>query len=548
MLACGPHGIRAAALSVTSLRRHRGLALAILLMALALVLRQSQERVDYTHTVLPNFDSFVFAAMADNPRVFTVAPWGYRLLHPSIVGALPPRFMVRAFRGLSFGSLALCGGLLFLFLRRLGHGEAAALLGVAAFAASGPVAEAVRVPFLGEPLLVALKLAFVVALEAGASLPVLALPLALGAFAKESVLFFPPLVFLARRGRDGNARAASAALLCALPAALVILAVRYVWTPYMAVPRAPMDVEMARAAWRELAQTWRPTGEALLLGGILPLALLGALRRQARPYLLRYGYVAAAMIAASLTAWVNVPSARAVPLFAANTLRILIYALPFLIPLVLMALDRVWPHMSEPAPVSPPRRRWPGRAAAAATAALVLAPVVALDPYRRAPLHESRDGPLVRATCQETLRVARRLARGETVTFDPAVQKFAWGVYDAAEQNRMRWFLRKGWGAMAHYGTGDIVMHEAQAGLLVPVLSPRDIEVRLTLESPQERRLQAFVNGAPAGSLPAGPQAAESALRIPAGRLFRGDNLLLLAAGVDASGVRLRRLTLRPAD
>ena len=204
--------------------------------------------------------------------------------------------------------------------------------------------------------------------------------------------------------------------------------------------------------------------------------------------------------------------------------------------------------MTEPSPAPPSRRLWPALAAGAATAALVLAPVVALDPYRRAPLHESRDGPLVRVTCQETLRVARRLSRGESVTFDPAVQHFAWGVDDAGEQNRMRWFLRKGWGAMAHYGTGDIVMHEAQAGLLVPVLTPRDVEVRLTLESPQERRLQAFVNGVPAGSVAAGPHAAESALRIPAGRLFRGDNLLLLAAGVERGGVRLRRLTLAPAD
>lgn len=537
---------REPALGLNSARRHRGLLLAVLMTAAVVFARHHQGRIDYWHAQLPNFDSYVFAAMSENPAFFTVAPWGYRLLHPFLVSTLPARFMVRGFEGLCFASLSLAGGLLFLFLRRLGHGELASLLGVFAFALSGPVAESVRVPFLGEPAAVLLQIAFVVALEAGAGPSVLALLLALFTYAKESVLLLAPLVFLVRRHREGNARALRSALLAAVPATLALLALRHVWTPYVHIPRPPLDGHLVRSALEVLRGTWRETAVALALGGITPLAILGALRRKARPYLARYGYMAVVMPAVSLTAWVNVPSAEPVPLFSVNTLRILIYALPFLIPLALVALDRVWPHMAAP---PPPGRR--GRAlevaAAAAALALALVPVVALDRYRRAPLYETRDGPLVRTTAQETLRAARRLQRGETVSFDPAVQRFAWGAFDAAEASRMRWFLRGGWGALAHYGTGDVVMHEAQAGLLVPCLSPRDLEVALTLEAPDQRRLRAFVNGQPVGTLPAAPAPVETALRVPAALLFRGDNVLTLAGeGGPDGGVRLRRFTLRP--
>ncbi|HET8644745.1 MAG TPA: hypothetical protein VFO85_04600, partial [Vicinamibacteria bacterium] len=433
------------------------------------------------------------------------------------------------------------------FLRRLGHGEAPALLAVLAFAASEPVAEAVRVPFLGEPVALALKLGFVVALEAGAGVPVLGLLLALVAYAKESALYLLPLVFLVRQPREGSRGALRAALLAGAAPALVMLGTRFVWTPYLHPPRPVWNLELLRAAWDVFRETWRPTVEALLLHGLLPLALLGALRRRARPYLARYGYAAALFVAVSLAAWLNVPSARPVPLFSANTLRILIYALPFLLPLALIALDRVWPHMGEPAPPGRPRRL-PNLLAAAAALVLALVPVFALDPYRRAPLHETRDGPMLRATTQETLRTARRLSRGETVTFDPALQHFAWGVDGAAEAHRMRWFLRRGWGPLPHYGTGDVVMQEAEATLLLPCLVPRELQVELTLEAPAERRLRAFVNGAPVGLLVAGPGGTPTALRLPAALLYRGDNVLTLAAGGgEWAGVTLRRVALGPA-
>jgi hypothetical protein len=529
-----------------SVQRHRGLMLAVLLTAAVVSLRYRQQRVDYWHAHLPTFDSYVFATMSENPAFFTVAPWGYRLLHPWLVSTLPGRFMVRGFQWVSFGALVACGGLLFLFLRRLGNGEVPSLLAVLAFAASGPVAECVRDPFLGDPVAVATQLAFIVALDAGASVPVLGLMLAVAAFAKESVLLLLPAVFLVRRSREGARRALASTLLAGLPAAAIMLGLRFVWTPYVHIPQPRLDLELARSALAVLRETWRPTAEALLLGGILPLAVLGAFRRRARPYLARYGYLALLMIAVSLTAWVNIPSPRAVPLFSANTLRVMLYAAPFLLPLALIALDRVWPHLGEPAPPRP-TPRWLDAACVAASLALVLLPVLALDRYRRAPLYETRDGPLVRATAQETLRTARRLQRGEAVMFDPAVQRFAWGAFDAAEFGRMRWFLRGGWGALAHYGTGQVVMHDAQAALLLPVLVPRDVDVVLALEAPEQRRLRAFVNGQPVALLVAGPGLVTTTLPVPAAALYRGDNVLTLSADGPQAGVRLRRYLLRPA-
>ena len=49
-----------------------------------LAFRAYQDRdVFYDRFNLPAFDGHVYAAMSEEPRVFTVAPWGYRLLTPS---------------------------------------------------------------------------------------------------------------------------------------------------------------------------------------------------------------------------------------------------------------------------------------------------------------------------------------------------------------------------------------------------------------------------------------------------------------------------------
>src|SRR6185436_9290168 len=166
--------------------------------------------------------------------------------------------------------------------------------------------------------------------------------------------------------------------------------------------------------------------------------------------------------------------------------------------------------------------------------------------YRRVDLRGTRDGPLVLALCRESLQAAQRLDRGREVVLDAERTGFQWGVSPAEEMGRMRWFLREGWGPLAHYGVGEVVMQEAKASLLVPSLRPRDLEATFRLEAPALRRVEVLVNGRSLGQQAVGPSGAEAGLRLPADALFRGDNVLTLSAP-DGPGVRFRSLAVRPA-
>src|SRR5262249_52875448 len=154
--------------------------------------------------------------------------------------------------------------------------------------------------------------------------------------------------------------------------------------------------------------------------------------------------------------------------------RILVYAVPLLVPLVLIALDRLAPHLGPPPP-SP--REGAQLLPALAALAVIVAPFLLLDRYRRVDLQSTRDGPLVLAVCRESWRTAARLDAGEEVAFDPASRRFAWGESDPGQLGRMRWLLREGWGERAHYGTGEVVMHAPAATLLLPVLTPADLDL-----------------------------------------------------------------------
>jgi hypothetical protein len=528
----------------TWLRRQRGLLLALALTAMVVgVRRQFSPRFDRFD--LPAFDPYVYVAMAENPRFFTVAPWGYRVLGPALAAALPGMSVVKALTAVTLASLVASGALLFLFLRRLGHREAAALLAVVAFAATGPVGAALEAPFLGDPLALALAVGFLLAVEAQAPLAVLVLLAVLGALAKEVVILFVPLVYLARRPRDGPARAVAAALAVALPAVLTGLLLRAWWTSHIETPSPALDVELVRRGWQRLRVAWPATWPGALLGGILPLALLGALRPAGRAYLARYGYLAAALVALPFLAWVNIPGARAVPLFGGNAVRLLLYALPLLLPLALLALDRVWPHRV-PAPPPWPAPRWVPPAAAVAALAAALSPL-ALDRYRRVPLHQVRDGPLVLATCRQTLATAAAVERGETVTFEPARHQFVWHVSDIHGLNRMRWYLKEGWGPAPHYGTGDVVLRAARGDILLPCLRPRPLALVLSADAAREELVDVFVNDRPVGQVLVGPDGRPATLRVPATMLVRGDNRLTLAAAQPGT-VRLRALTFARLD
>jgi hypothetical protein len=230
--------------------------------------------------------------------------------------------------------------------------------------------------------------------------------------------------------------------------------------------------------------------------------------------------------------------------FAADVTRLLLYALPLL---VAFGLAAVFPLAATPE--APPSGRAGSASASVAGAVLTVAVVVAaplaLDRYRRADLRGARDGPLVLAVCRESYRMAQRLGAGRSVAFDAETTGYEWGVTPPEGMPRMRWFLREGWGPRAHYGRGDIVMQDVQASVLIPALRPQALEAALRLDAPSSRRLELLVNGRSLGDRVVDPGGGEVDVRLEAGALFRGDNVLTLSA--DMPGLHLRSLTLRPA-
>jgi hypothetical protein len=507
--------------------------------------RQRDPHVAYGRFVLPGFDAYVYVAMAERPAVFTVAPWGHRILVPAVVHAMGFRNVVRGFRMLSLSALVASGGLLFLFLRRRGHADGAALLGVALFGLTPQVARVVETPFFLEPVGILLVISFLLAIESGAGWGTIALVATLTTLAKDGVIVLSlvPALVLAR-WRAGRSVALVSALAAAVPAAVLTPALRWWWTPHIPVVAAPWDLDLLRAALATLRGVWAPTALAALVGGLTPLAALGALLPAGREHVRRYGISLGLLFAMAFLGWLKVPSREPVPLFGANFERLLIYSVPLMLPLALAALGRLAPHLApKPAPVSGASR---GQAIPAlATLAVVLTTFALLDRYRRVDLQGSRDGPLVLSVCRETWRTAARLAAGDEVVFDPQTRRFAWGESDPAQLGRMRWFLRDGWGGRAHYGTNEVVMHAAEATVLLPLLSPVDTELRLRMMSPLPETLALSVNGQPLGSWHSDTTAPEQVFRVPARLLFRGDNVVTVASPERGGGSRLREMRYR---
>lgn len=521
----------------------RGALLALVLAAGLVAWRQG--RLDrpgsYDRYTLPAYDAYAYVAMAERPAVFTVAPWGYRVLTPLAARALSPRDVVRGFRGLTLAGLALSGAALYAFLRRLGHGPDLALAGVAFLCLCGATGEVVGYPFLVEPLALLLQVVFLLAVETGAGAGVLALVSALAASNKELQLLLLPVVFTARASRDGVRTAVLKTAASAAGALATIAVLRFFWAPVASLPRLP-----AADTWRPiLGALWTLRGEVLaglLLSGLLPLALAGAFLPRSRTYLRRYGLVAAVMLAFPFAAFLNVGEARPPVLFGKNTDRLLLFAVPVLLPFALHAIEAVLRRpLVEPRPATGPSLRW-SRAGWIATAVLVLALGLGLDRYRREDLRGSRDGPLLLAFARESLRVAGRLERGGDVVFEPASMRYRWGVDHPSEMARMRWFLRDGWGDLPHYAEGDARTEAAEATVTVPCLRPRPLAVELVLDAPRPSPVGARMNETLLGSRLVGPGATPLAWDVPAEALFRGDNRLTL---VLADAVTLRRVAWR---
>src|SRR5262245_10912802 len=480
-------------------------------------------------------------AMADAPSVFTLPPWGWRVLTPWLVHVLPLPAS-RGFPWVGYVFLTLSGGLLFLFLRRLGCGPLASLLGVAAFAFSPSVEASVAYPFLAEPLTLFLVMALLLCLEVGCGAGPLALVLTLGALSKEIVLLLLPVVFFARRDRDGDARALTTTLVAGARAVLATVLMRHVWAPARAAPlTAGMDAFWL-ALWRLIASApeW---GRVALVGGITPLAILGALRGPGRLLLRRYGYALAVTWALPFAASVYTGDASA-PLFLDDIPRLLLFALPLTLALALVALDASVAHLE------PPGARFAyGMRAALATGLAGLAlgalPAFALDPYRRADLSGPRDGRLVLTFCRESLAEAGRLEQGRLLDYDPERRSFVPRKTFPELMGRMRWFLRDGWGKDAPYDEGPVIAEAATAALILPCLWPEDLNSTLSLRAPRDTPVRVALNGRVIAELQARPQLDRLRVLFPGGLLFRGDNEVRLLA--DQPGVQLVALRVRAA-
>src|SRR5262249_5341532 len=303
----------------------------------------------------------------------TVAPWGHRILVPWIASVLPGGPSV-AFPVLTVASFALAGLLLFVFLRRLGARAWAAALGTAAFLLSPPVGELIAAPFLVEPLACALLLALLVALETELGLAALILIAILGVWAKEALVLFLPVAYLARRKSAPHAAPAAALVLVAAGAAALLL--RIVWTPAITTPWRDLGPGRFRLIVASLGSEPRRWLGVLAVGGLAPLAIAGSVRPVARPYLRRYGWIFVATLAQPLLA------PYAIHQVVGEMNRYLVYAAPALVPLGLAALDRVVPVFDVPVLPRPVPRALPRVAAVLAVLALVL-PLAVVDRYRR---------------------------------------------------------------------------------------------------------------------------------------------------------------------
>lgn len=518
-----------------------------MLVAAAATLYQ-QRRFSDPHIVfdrfnLPGFDTYVYMAMAERPGVFSVAPWGYRVLTPWLAHLLPAG-PVKAFRQVTLGGLFVAGVLLFCFFRRLGHGTLPALIALAAFGFSGAAGEPVRHPFLAEPVCIALMAGLLAALASSAGTGLLALILVSGALAKEIFILFLPGVFFAWRPELGTSRALASTALAGLPAILATLILRLGWMPGAGGDPGLPGLGTLGQALHTIVNAFQHWWPPMLLGGLTPLAALGALLPAARPYLVRYGYFVVLGFALPLGAAVYTGEGEPVQFFHRDVPRLILYALPVTLPLALLALERLWPRLGLTAANRPPRRLAEASAGLGA-AALALLPLLVLDPYRRIDLTGRRSGPYVLGLCRGTLRTASRLEAGQTITWDSESRTFTPGVDHPGQMDRMRWFLWEGWGSEAYFGTGDFMMQGERASILVPALQPRDIELILAADAPAAATLRALLNGVVVGQLSVGREPREERLWLPAALLFRGDNLLSFVPVTKGLPPGLRLLALR---
>ena len=81
--------------------------------------------------------------------------------------------------------------------------------------------------------------------------------------------------------------------------------------------------------------------------------------------------------------------------------------------------------------------------------------------------------------------------------------------------DRMRWFLREGWGNMPEYVTDEALMQSDRATLVLPCYTPAPIELTLAMSAAHEIPVRVAVNGQALGAGTVGTQRTRLRFLIP---------------------------------
>ena len=473
--------------------------------------------------VLPAFDGFVYVAMAESPRVFTLAPWGYRILSPWIVHSLP---FSSAAAGFFWLNLVLLSGAVFLigwWLRRLGFSPLAAALGGQTLAVTPPLGALLDYQVLVDPLALLITVLVLNELVTPHGLTLAAL-FAVGAITKEACLI--PLVVLpfVLATRIGWKRATLQSAIIAAPAIFLLILLRVTWGQGAPPTRFLLTSILERAGEAPLAFV-------AAFAGVTLVGFIGFFRERSRDL----------RVAGSLLWFGNFLAVLANPygFSPPDLLRISLFAWSALLPLALVGVG--FPRLAVSQGVGPAALR---RVISVGALLAALGLVLGTDSYRRAPPEGSPDPVAFLARSRETLKTARALDEGDTFSFDVASGRFAAPVterFNLTEGRQQRWFLYSGFGSDAAFGSGEPEVRE-KAELLLPILVPRTATMSAEFDGPVGAQVTVNIAGLDMGAVPA--NGSRTPLLLPGAALIRGDNIVRLGgpAGVP---IKLLRFEVR---
>ncbi len=480
----------------------------------------------YDRYVLPAFDGFVYDAMADNPRVFTLAPWGYRILAPWIVHLIRAPSAAEGYFWLTLVCLA--GTLLVLhsWLRRLGFTVNAAALAGVAFAVSPPIRLMLDYQVLVDPLALLIVALFLRELWAP-RLWVLAALLAAGALTKEACVlqaFILPVILIPKRGfKRGWLETA----LLLGPALCLAIALRLTWGE----ARPALEGSLVQLFFERVSISGTYLVSAMALSGIGLLAVVGLVREPSLPLRI-LGSVTWALT--FVTALAN-PYHFSIP----DLSRLSAFAWPSVLPLALAGLGfRRGPEVADGE-----WRRGLTRLFSAATLVGCALLVSITDSFRHEP-EDAWESPIrYLARNREALKTAALLDAGGALTFDSESGRYKGPItqrFNLTEGRLHRWFLFDGFGRDAVFEAGAPEFR-GEAQLLVPVMGPRTLKVNMLIDGPKGTRITVSVAGRDVTGVNSGEP---SNFLVPASALTRGDNVLMLKAPPDPT-LRLKQFEVR---